>query len=124
VLRTADGLGLPWGFGRRRRKLQGLTLKLSEQTDRRWLWLDVDEMVGRLNRLLRGWGNYFCLGTVAAAYRKVMYHACGRLRQWLVKKCAGQGSKWSRYSDQYLQRDAWGLLRLRRHASNLRERKA
>jgi group II intron reverse transcriptase/maturase len=48
-------------------KIQGLTLKLSEQTDRRWVWLDVEEMVGRLNRLLRGWGNYFRLGTVTAA---------------------------------------------------------
>jgi len=96
-------------------KLQGLTRKLSEQTDRRWLWLDVDEMVGRLNRLLRGWGNYFCLGTVAAAYRKVTHHACLRLRQWLVKKYGRQGSKWSRYSDPYLH-DTLGLLRLRRHA--------
>ena len=27
------------------------------------------EMVGRLNRMLRGWANYFCLGPVSAAYR-------------------------------------------------------
>src|SRR5438876_1296633 len=56
------------------KKLQGLKLKLSEQTDRRWLWLDVDEMVGRLNHLLRGWGNYFRLGTVTAAYNDVTAH--------------------------------------------------
>src|SRR5207253_9417155 len=29
------------------KKIQGLTLKLSQQTDRRWLWLDEAEMVGR-----------------------------------------------------------------------------
>jgi RNA-directed DNA polymerase len=97
------------------KKLQGLTLKMREQTDRRWLGLDVDEMVGRLNRLLRGWGNYFCLGTVAAAYRKVTHHACQRLRQWLVKKGGGQGSQWTRYSDQYLHATL-GLLRLQRPA--------
>jgi RNA-directed DNA polymerase len=95
------------------KKLQGLNRKLSEQTGRQWLWLDVDEIVGRLNHLLRGWANYFCLGTVTAAYRKVTAHACHRLRQWLVKKYPGQGPKWSRYSDRHLHEEL-GLLRLRR----------
>jgi group II intron reverse transcriptase/maturase len=95
------------------KKVQGLNLKLSEQTGRQWLWLDVDEMVGRLNRLLGGWGNYFRLGTVTAAYRKVTAHACYRLRQWLVKKFGVQGSKWTRFSDRYLH-ETLGLLRLRR----------
>ncbi len=70
-------------------------------------------MVGRLNLMLRGWGNYFRLGTVTAAYRKVTAHACYRLRQWLVKKFGVQGSKWSRYSDRYLH-ETLGLLRLKR----------
>jgi RNA-directed DNA polymerase len=98
------------------RKIQSLNLKISEQTDRRWVWLDVDEMVGRLNRLLRGWGNYFRLGTVSAAYRKVTGHACHRLRQWLVKKYGVQGSRWTRYSNHYLH-NTLGLLQLRRTAS-------
>jgi RNA-directed DNA polymerase len=94
-------------------KIQGLNLKLSEQTDRRWLWLDVADMVRRLNRLLHGWGNYFRLGTVTAAYRKVTAHACHRLRQWLGKKFPRQGSKWTRYSDRHLH-EGLGLLRLQR----------
>ena len=48
-------------------KLRVLNRKLSEQTGRRWRWLDVAEMVGRLNQQLRGWANSFRLGTVAAA---------------------------------------------------------
>ena len=95
------------------KKIQGLTLKLSEFTDRRWLWLDVDEMVGRLNQRLRGWANYFCLGKVAAAYRKVTAHTCHRLRQWLARKYDVQGSLWSRYADRYLH-ETLGLLRLQR----------
>src|SRR5215472_12252532 len=44
------------------KKLQGLCRQLSEQTSwRRWWWLDEAEMVGRLNCILRGWANYFCL---------------------------------------------------------------
>ena len=95
------------------KKIQGLFRNLSEQTSRRWLWLDVDEMVSRLNQQLRGWADYFCLGKVAAAYRKVTAHACHRLRQWLARKLDVQGSLWSRYADRHLH-ERLGLLRLQR----------
>jgi group II intron reverse transcriptase/maturase len=112
--RYAPKTGWPYlGVRPSDKKVQGLTLKRSAQTDRRWLWLDEEEMVGRLNRLLRGWANYFCLGAVTAAYRKVTAHACHRLRQWLMKKFKVRGSKWSRYSDRYLH-ERLGLLRLQR----------
>ena len=95
------------------KKIQGLNLKLSEQTGREWSWLDVDEMIGRLNQRMRGWANYFRLGKVAAAYRKVSAHACQRLRQWLSRKFGVQRSGGSRYPDRYLH-ETLGLLRLRR----------
>jgi group II intron reverse transcriptase/maturase len=95
------------------KKIQGLNLKLSEQTGRGWSWLDVDEMIGRLNQRLRGWANYFRLGTVAAAYGKVSAHACQRLRQWLSRKFGVRRSGGSRYPDRYLH-ETLGLLRLRR----------
>ena len=95
------------------KKLRGLNRELHEQTDRRWLWLEPEEIVGRLNRTLRGWANYFCLGTVTAAYRKVTAHACHRLRQWLVRKHKVRGSRWSRFSDRYLH-ETLGLIRLQR----------
>ena len=94
-------------------KLRGLNRELHEQTDRRWLWLEPEEMVGRLNRTLRGWANYFCLGSVTAAYRKVTAHACHRLRQWLVRKHKVRWSRWSRFSDRYLHATL-GLIRLQR----------
>jgi group II intron reverse transcriptase/maturase len=95
------------------RKLQGLYRKLSEQTGRAWLWLEPEELVGRLNALLRGWANYFCLGTVTAAYHKVTAHACYRLRRWLVRKYRLRGSQRSRFADRYLHEEL-GLLRLQR----------
>jgi hypothetical protein len=100
------------------KKIQGLNLKLSAQTGRQWQWLDTEEMVGRLNRLLVGWANYFRLGTITAAYRKVTAHACHRLRQWLVRKFKVRRSRWSRFSDQYLH-ETLGLLRLRRQPDPL-----
>jgi group II intron reverse transcriptase/maturase len=94
-------------------KILGLRQEIREQTDRRWLWLDPTELVARLNRLLGGWANYFCLGTVTAAYRKVTAHVCARLRRWLTRKYRVQGPGWSRFPDHYLH-EVLGLLRLRR----------
>jgi RNA-directed DNA polymerase len=95
------------------KKILGLHREIHAQTGRRWLWLEPQEMVERLNRLLRGWASYFCLGTVAAAYRRVSAHVCYRLRRWLVRKYRVRGPGWSRFSDRYLY-TALGLLRLQR----------
>jgi len=95
------------------RSLQRLKAKLRAQTDRRWGWRDVDETVARLNRLLGGWGNYFCLGTVTKAYRTVTAYARDRLRQWLKQKFDVRGPQKLRFSDQYLHATL-GLLRLQR----------
>jgi RNA-directed DNA polymerase len=100
------------------KKLQGLCREISEQTDRRWQWLSAQALVGRLNRLIGGWANYFCLGTVTAVYRTVTAHACHRLRQWLVRKHKVQGSRWSRFSDRYLH-GTLRLLRLQRQPTGL-----
>jgi hypothetical protein len=85
------------------KKISRLIRDLSEQTERRWLaLLDEEELIGRLNRKLIGWANYFCLGPVSKAYRTVDRHVCHRVRQWLCAKhkVAGQGT--SRFPDNYL----------------------
>ena len=46
----------------------------------------AEDRVARLNRLLLGWSNYFCLGPVSRAYRALDRHCCNRLRQWLRAK--------------------------------------
>jgi len=95
------------------KKILGLHREIHEQTGRRWLWLEPADMVVRLNRLLGGWANYFCLGTVTAAYRRVAAHVCYRLRRWLQRKHRVRGSGWSRFPDHYLY-TVLGLLRLQR----------
>jgi group II intron reverse transcriptase/maturase len=84
---------------------------ISEVTRRRTTLTEAGEKVGELNRMLIGWANYFCLGTVSPAYRAVDAHARKRLRQWLCGKHqrAGQGAQ--RYSDGYLHADL-GLAKL------------
>ena len=85
-----------------RKKVQRLCREISELTDKRYGLLDADEVVGRINRKLNGWSNYFRLGPVSKAYAAVDSHACKRLRQWLCRKhkISGRGS--SRYPDEYL----------------------
>jgi RNA-directed DNA polymerase len=47
---------------------------------------DSTEVVRKLNQMLNGWANYFCLGTVSRAYRAIDQHARRRLRWWLCHK--------------------------------------
>ena len=42
--------------------------------------------MGRLNRVLFGWANYFCLGRASPAYAAIDAHATKRLRQRLCRK--------------------------------------
>ena len=66
----------------------------------------------RLNRMVVGWANYFCLGRVGQAYRNVNYHAENRLRQWLCRKHKGRGQRGtSRFSNQYLH-EQLGLINI------------
>ncbi|WP_435011961.1 group II intron maturase-specific domain-containing protein (plasmid) [Tundrisphaera lichenicola] len=80
-------------------------------TDRRWLWMDVEDRVARLNRLLLGWSNYFCLGPVSPAYCAIDRHCRQRLRQWLCAKHKVRNRGTSRFPDQYLY-NTLGLIRL------------
>jgi len=76
-----------------------------------WKFRDEAEEIELLNRMLRGWANYFCLGSVSRSYRAVDMHASKRLRQWLSDKHKRQSSGWAAYTDTYLH-DELGLVRL------------
>jgi group II intron reverse transcriptase/maturase len=94
-----------------RKAVQRVCREISDMTQRRWLLLDAQGRVAWINRLLRGWSNYFCLGPVSKAYRSVDRHASRRLRQWLRRKHKVQGEGTARFPDEYLYQEL-GLLRL------------
>jgi hypothetical protein len=91
------------------KKIQALCASVSEWTGRTWRWLAPEELVGRLNRLLVGWANYFWLGNVSRTYQRVMAHTCFRLRQWLGRKHRVQRTSHSRFTFPYL-RATLGLV--------------
>jgi group II intron reverse transcriptase/maturase len=94
-----------------KQKISRVCREISELTAPRWLLIDTEVQVGRINRRLRGWSNYFCLGPVSKAYRTVDRHTAQRLRQWLRKKHQNQGRGTARYPDAYLY-DRLKLFRL------------
>jgi group II intron reverse transcriptase/maturase len=94
-----------------KRKVQQLCREISEMTSRRCTLVDVEDRVGRINRKLIGWANYFCLGPVSKAYATADNHARHRLRQWLCAKHKVPGQGTSRYPDEYLYQTL-GLMRL------------
>ena len=94
-----------------KKKVQALFARISEMTSRRTLLLDAQELTAQLNRLLRGWANYFSLGPVSKAYRAVDAHVTSRLRRWLCEKHKVSSGGYSRYSDRYLT-ERLGLVRL------------
>jgi RNA-directed DNA polymerase len=93
------------------KKVARLKREISALTGSRRVLLPVEVQVGRLNRLLTGWSNYFCLGSVSAAYRAVDYHVRDRLRRWLCRKHGVDSRGPLRFTDQHLY-DVLGLVRL------------
>lgn len=71
------------------------------------------EVRDQLNRLLRGWSNYFSYGTRLMAYRAVDNHVYDRVRHFLRKRCKVQGRGTRRFPANHVF-GAVGVLRLRR----------
>jgi RNA-directed DNA polymerase len=84
---------------------------ISSETGRNKTLLDAETMVEKLNRMLNGWANYFCLGPVSKAYRAVEQHARERLRQWLCAKHKVHGRGTGQFPDAHLH-NVLGLVRL------------
>lgn len=78
--------------------------------------LDTEYIVGRLNRMLVGWANYFCIGPVGKAYRAIDRHTALRLRWWLCDKHKVPKAT-MRYSFDY-QYETLGLISLRTKPRN------
>ncbi len=90
---------------------------ISSETGRNKTLLDQATVVEKLNRMMVGWANYFCLGPVSKAYRAVERHARTRLRRWLCTKHKVSWPATKRFPEAALH-DELGLVRLTTRTSS------
>lgn len=100
-----------------KKKIARLCQAISAATQRRTTWKDTSSVVGELNRQLRGWANYFKLGTVVPAYETVMQHTRRRLRRWMSAKHKVRRSQYATFPNEHLHKE-WGLYLLPRVTLN------
>ena len=106
------------GYRPSKRSIQHMVRKIHALTAEAMVWQETTELVSKLNRMLRGWANYFQVGSVSRAYRALDSYTTMRLRRWLRNKHKVRRSGGTAYPDVYLY-ETLRLVRLSRLERNV-----
>jgi RNA-directed DNA polymerase len=82
------------------RSMKRARARIKALTDRSQVGQQLEDVIGRLNRFLRGWGNYFRTGNASIKFCQIDKYVWWRLFRLLVKKRgrnlhAGQADRWT-----------------------------
>jgi hypothetical protein len=104
-----------------KKRVQRICRDISDETGRDTVWQDSKAVVDRLNRMMIGWANYFCLGPGSKAYSAVDLHARRRLRRWLCDKHKEPRPAYKRFPEASLH-SVYGLVQLPHREPSVGER--